>query len=178
MPSSPADANGLLRTALLKSQNPTIFFAHERLMDQRGPVPDGNHEIPFGQAAVKRAGRDVTIIASGVQVPRALSAAETLAKQGISAEVVDPRTLEPLDKDTLLGSVKKTGRVVVTDESHDNCSVAAGLAAIIADEAFASLRAPIKRVTIPHVPVPFAVSLENYVTPTAERIVEAVKALQ
>ena len=147
-------------------------------MDQRGPVPYGNREIPFGQAAVKCEGRDVTIIATGVQVPRALSAAETLAKQGISAEVVDPRTLEPLDKDTLLGSVKKTGRVVVTDESHDNCSVAAGLAAIIADEAFASLRAPIKRVTIPHVPVPFAVSLEDYVTPTAERIVEAVKALQ
>jgi len=177
MPSSPADANGLLRTALLKSQNPTIFFAHERLMDQRGPVPDGNHEIPFGQAAVKREGRDVSIIASGVQVPRALSAAETLAKQGISAEVVDPRTLEPLDKDTLLASVKKTGRVVVTDESHDNCSIAAGLAAIIADEAFASLRAPIKRVTIPHVPVPFAVSLEDYVTPTTERIVQAVKSL-
>ena len=106
-----------------------------------------------------------------------MSAAETLAKQGISAEVVDPRTLEPLDKDTLLASVKKTGRVVVTDESHDNCSIAAGLAAIIADEAFASLRAPIKRVTIPHVPVPFAVSLEDYVTPTTERIVQAVKSL-
>jgi pyruvate dehydrogenase E1 component beta subunit len=177
MPSSPADANGLLRTALLKSQNPTIFFAHERLMDERGPVPDGNHEIPFGQAAVKREGRDVTIIATGVQVPRALAAAEALAKEGVSAEVVDPRTLEPLDKNTLLASVKKTGRVVVTDESHDNCSVAAGLAAIIADEAFASLRGPIKRVTIPHVPVPFAVSLEDYVTPTAERIVEAVRSL-
>src|SRR5215510_14481417 len=139
MPSSPADANGLLRTALLKSQNPTIFFAHERLMDERGSVPDGKHEIPFGQAAVKREGRNVTIIATGVQVLRALSAAETLAKQGISAEVVDPRTLEPLDKDTLLASAKKTGRVVVTDESHDNCSIAAGLAAIIADEALASL---------------------------------------
>ena len=127
-------------------------------MDERGPVPDGNYEIPFGQAAVKREGRDVTIIATGVQVPRALAAAETLAKEGISAEVVDPRTLEPLDKNTLFASIKKTGRVVVTDESHDNCSVAAGLAAIIADEAFGSLRAPIKRVTIPHVPVPFAVS--------------------
>jgi pyruvate dehydrogenase E1 component beta subunit len=177
MPSSPADANGLLRTALLKSQNPTIFFAHERLLDERGPVPDGAHEIPFGQAAVKHEGRDITIIATGVQVPRALAAAETLAKDGISAEVVDPRTLEPLDKNTLLASIKKTGRVVVTDESHDNCSVAAGLAAIIADEAFASLRAPIKRVTIPHVPVPFAVSLEDYVTPTAERIAEAARSL-
>ena len=177
MPASPADAKGLLRTALLKSQDPTIFFAHERLMDERGAVPDGEYDIPFGQAAVRREGRDLTIIATGVQVPRALAAAEALAKDGISAEVVDPRTLEPLDKATLLASVKKTGRLVVTDESHDNCSVASGLAAIMADEGFASLRAPIKRVTIPHVPVPFAVSLEDYVTPTAERIVAAASQL-
>lgn len=177
MPSSPADAKGLLRTALLKSQDPTIFFAHERLMDERGAVPDGEYDIPFGQAVVRREGRDLTIIATGVQVPRALAAAEALAKEAISAEVVDPRTLEPLDKATLLASVKKTGRLVVTDESHDNCSVASGLAAIMADEGFASLRAPIKRVTIPHVPVPFAVSLEDYVTPTAERIVAAARQL-
>jgi pyruvate dehydrogenase E1 component beta subunit len=177
MPASPADAKGLLRTALLKSQDPTIFFAHERLMDERGAVPDGEYDIPFGQAAVRREGRDLTIIATGVQVPRALAAAEALAKEAISAEVVDPRTLEPLDKATLLASVKKTGRLVVTDESHDNCSVASGLAAVMADEGFASLRAPIKRVTIPHVPVPFAVSLEDYVTPTAERIVAAARQL-
>jgi acetoin:2,6-dichlorophenolindophenol oxidoreductase subunit beta len=177
MPASPADAKGLLRTALLKSQDPTIFFAHERLMDERGAVPDGEYDIPFGQGAVRREGRDLTIIATGVQVPRALAAAEALAKEAISAEVVDPRTLEPLDKATLLASVKKTGRLVVTDESHDNCSVASGLAAIMADEGFASLRAPIKRVTIPHVPVPFAVSLEDYVTPTAERIAAAARQL-
>ena len=177
MPATPADAKGLLRTALLKSQDPTIFFAHERLMNERGPVPDGEYEIPFGQAQVKREGRDVTIVATGVQVPRALAAAQMLVKDGISAEVVDPRTLEPLDKATLLASIKKTGRLVVTDESHDNCGVAAGLAAIMADEAFGSLRAPIKRVTIPHVPVPFAVSLEDYVTPTADRIAEAARAL-
>jgi pyruvate dehydrogenase E1 component beta subunit len=177
MPASPADAKGLLRTALLKSRDPTIFFAHERLMNERGSVPDGEYEIPFGQAAIKREGRDVTIIATGVQVPRALAAADTLAGEGISAEVVDPRTLEPLDKTTLLASVKKTGRLIVTDESHDNCSVASGLAAIMADEGFASLRAPIKRVTIPHVPVPFAVSLEDYVTPTAERIAAAARQL-
>ena len=177
MPATPADAKGLLRTALLKSQDPTIFFAHERLMNERGPVPDGEYEIPFGQAQVKREGRDVTIVATGVQVPRALAAAQMLVKDGISAEVVDPRTLEPLDKATLLASIKKTGRLVVTDESHDNCGVAAGLAAIMADEAFSSLRAPIKRVTIPHVPVPFAVSLEDYVTPTADRIAEATLSL-
>jgi pyruvate dehydrogenase E1 component beta subunit len=177
MPSSPADAKGLLRTALLRSQNPTIFFAHERLLNQRGPVPDGEHNIPFGKAQVKHEGSDVTIIATGVQVPRALTAAELLAKEGISAEVVDPRTLEPLDKATLLASVKKTGRLIVTDESHDNCGVAAGLAAIMADEAFESLRSPIKRVAIPNVPVPYAVSLEDYVTPSAERIADAARSL-
>ena len=177
MPASPADAKGLLRTALLKSQDPTIFFAHERLMNERGAVPDGQYEIPFGKAEVKREGRDVTIIATGVQVPRALKAAEALAKEGVSAEVVDPRTLQPLDKSTLLASVKKTGRVLITDESHDNCGVAAGLAAIIADEGFTSLRAPIKRVAIPPVPVPYAVPLEDYVTPTAERLVEAARSL-
>jgi len=177
MPASPADAKGLLRTALMRSQNPTIFLAHERLMDDRGPVPDGDYEIPFGHAAVKREGRDVTIIATGIQVPRALAAAEVLGKERISAEVVDPRTLQPLDKASLLASVKKTGRLVVTDESHDNCGVAAGLAAILADEAFTSLRVLIKRVAIPHVPVPFAVPLENFVTPTTERIVEAVRTL-
>jgi pyruvate dehydrogenase E1 component beta subunit len=177
MPASPADAKGLLRTALLKSPDPTIFFAHERLMGERGPVPDGQYEIPFGQAAVKCEGRDVTIVATGIQVPRALAAAEALAKEGVSAEVVDPRTLEPLDTETLLASVKKTGRLVVTDESHDRCGVAAGLAAIMADTAFESLRAPIKRVAIPHVPVPYATSLEDYVTPTTDRIVEAARSL-
>jgi pyruvate dehydrogenase E1 component beta subunit len=177
MPASPADAKGLLRTALLTSQDPTIFFAHERLMKERGAVPDGEYEVSFGQAEVKREGRDVTIIATGVQVPRALAAAEALAKEGVSAEVVDPRTLQPLDKPTLLASVKKTGRVLITDESHDNCGVAAGLAAIIADEGFASLRAPIKRVAIPPVPVPYAVPLEDFVTPTVERIVEAARSL-
>ena len=177
MPASPADVKGLLRTALLKSQDPTIFFAHERLMNERGAVPDGEYEIPFGQAEVKREGSDVTIIATGVQVPRALAAAEILAKEGISAEVIDPRTLQPLDKPALLASVKKTGRLLVTDESHDNCGVAAGLAAIIADEGFGSLRAPIKRVSIPPVPVPYAVPLEDYVTPMAERIVDVARAL-
>ena len=100
-----------------------------------------------------------------------------MRKEGISAEVIDPRTLQPLDKPALLASVKKTGRVLITDESHDNCGVAAGLAAIIADEGFTSLRAPIKRVSIPPVPVPYAVPLEDYVTPMAERIVEAARAL-
>ncbi|MBI4524029.1 MAG: alpha-ketoacid dehydrogenase subunit beta [Deltaproteobacteria bacterium] len=177
MPSDPADLKGLLRTAVLKNDDPTIFLAHDRLLQDRGLVPDGAYEIPFGKAAVKREGSDVTIIATSIQVPRALDAAKKLADEGISAEVVDPRTLQPLDKAGLLASAQKTGRVVVTDESHDNCGVAAGLAAIIADEAFASLRAPVKRVAIPPVPVPFSLPLEEFVTPTASRIVEAVRAL-
>ena len=141
-------------------------------------MPEGPYDLPFGQAAVKRQGRDVTIIATSIQVPRALAAAETLAREdGIDAEVVDPRTIEPLDKPTLLASVRKTGRVVVTDESHDHCGVAAGLAAIIADEAFDGLRAPVKRVSIPHVPIPYAETMEDFVTPTAERIVATVREL-
>ncbi|HEX6802026.1 MAG TPA: transketolase C-terminal domain-containing protein, partial [Candidatus Binatia bacterium] len=177
MPSTPADAKGLMRTVLLKSQDPTIFFGHDRLLDNRGSVPDGAYEIPLGKADVKREGKDLTIIATSIQVPRALTAAEILAKDGISAEVLDPRTLQPLDKPALLASVKKTGRVLITDESHDNCGVAAGLAAIIADEGFTSLRAPIKRVSIPPVPVPYAVPLEDYVTPMADRIVEVARTL-
>jgi acetoin:2,6-dichlorophenolindophenol oxidoreductase subunit beta len=177
MPSTPADAKGLMRTVLIHSADPTIFFGHDRLVDARGSVPDGAYAIPLGKADIKRAGTDLTIIATSIQVPRALAAAETLAQEGISAEVIDPRTLQPLDKPALLASVKKTGRVLITDESHDNCGVAAGLAAIIADEGFASLRAPIKRVSIPPVPVPYAVPLEDFVTPLAARIVEMARVL-
>jgi pyruvate dehydrogenase E1 component beta subunit len=177
MPSTPADAKGLMRTVLLHSADPTIFFGHDRLVDARGSVPDGAYDIPLGKADIKRAGTDLTIIATSIQVPRALAAAETLAQEGISAEVIDPRTLQPLDKPALLASVKKTGRVLITDESHDNCGVAAGLAAIIADEGFASLRAPIKRVSIPPVPVPYAVPLEDFVTPLTARIVEMARVL-
>jgi pyruvate dehydrogenase E1 component beta subunit len=177
MPSTPADAKGLLRTVLIHSADPTIFFGHDRLVDTRGAVPDGAYEIPLGTADIKRAGTDLTIIATSIQVPRALAAADTLAQDGISAEVIDPRTLQPLDTPALLASVQKTGRVLITDESHDNCGVAAGLAAIIADEGFTSLHAPIKRVSIPPVPVPYAVPLEEYVTPLAERIVAVARAL-
>jgi len=174
-PGTPADVKGLFRWAALKSKNPTVILDHARLMDTEGEVPDGEYDIPFGQAKVQRQGSDVTIVACGIQVPRALQAAETLARDGIQAEVVDPRTLSPLDTATILKSVAKTGRVVVTDESHDTCGVAAGLAAIIADEGFASLKAPIKRVSTMPVPVPYAPTTEDYVTPSAERIVAAVR---
>jgi pyruvate dehydrogenase E1 component beta subunit len=174
-PGTPADVKGLFRWAALKSKNPTVIIDHARLMDTEGEVPDGTYDIPFGQAEVKRHGSDATVVACGIQVPRALEAAETLAREGIEVEVVDPRTLQPLDKATILTSVHKTGRVVVTDESHDTCGVAAGLAAIIADEGFGSLKAPIKRVSTMAVPVPYAQPMEDYVTPSAERIVAVVR---
>jgi len=178
MPGSPADVKGLLRWAALKSQSPTVFLSHQRLFGVRGMVPDGSFELPFGQAEIKRAGTDVTIVACGVQVPRALEAAASLASNdGIDCEVVDPRTLAPLDLETILASVRKTGRVVVTDESHDLCGVAAGLAALIADAGFEYLRAPIKRVSTEPVPVPYARTLEEAITPTVHRIAAAVRTV-
>ena len=178
MPGSPADVLGLLRWAALRSNSPVVFMSHQRLFSERGSVPaDDRFEIPFGVAEVKRAGGDVTIIACGVQVPRALAAAADLSKDGIDCEVVDPRTLSPLDVPTLLASVRKTGRVVITDESHANAGVAAGLAAIIAEQAFDALRGPIKCVSTLDVPVPYARTLEEAITPTPARLVAAVRAL-
>jgi len=178
LPGSPADVKGLLRWAALKSQSPTVFLSHQRLFGVRGLVPDGPFDLPFGQAEIKRAGSDVTIVACGVQVPRALEAASTLARDdGLDCEVIDPRTLSPLDLVTILASVRKTGRVVITDESHDICGVAAGLAALIADEGFDLLRAPIKRVSTLPIPVPYARTLEEAITPTTERIAAAARAI-
>ena len=175
MPGSPADVKGLLRWAALKSQGPTVFLDHSRLMLTSGPVPEGPYDVPFGQAEVKRAGKDVSVVACGVQVPRALEAAKRLAGEGIDVEVVDPRTIQPLDVHGILASVARTGRVVVTDESHDLCGVAAGIAAVIADQAFASLKAPVKRVSMRPAPVSYARELEDYVTPLPDRIIDAVR---
>ena len=178
MPSSPADVKGLLRWSALRSQSPVVFMSHQQLFGVRGPVPEDRFDIPFGRAEVKRSGSDVTVIACGVQVQRALAAASVLAaSDGIDCEVVDPRTLCPLDLDCLLASVRKTGRVVVTDESHDVCGVAAGLAAIIADQAFDALRAPIKRVSTAHTPVPYARTLEEAIKPSTERIIAAIRGI-
>jgi acetoin:2,6-dichlorophenolindophenol oxidoreductase subunit beta len=178
MPGSPADVKGLLRWAALESRAPTVFLNHARLMRTTGPVPEGPYAIPFGRAEVKRPGRDVTVVACGVQVPRALEAASLLASaSGIDVEVVDPRTLQPLDLETILESVRKTGRVVVTDESHDFCGVAAGIAALIADQAFSALRAPVKRVSMGPAPVSYARPLEDYLTPLPDKLVDAVRAI-
>jgi pyruvate dehydrogenase E1 component beta subunit len=176
LPSSPGDVKGLLKTAV-RSDNPTIFVNHAKLFEVSGPVPDGDYAIPFGQADVKRRGTDVTVVASSLMVQRALRAAEETAREGIEVEVVDVRTLVPLDKQTILESVARTGRLVVADECHRSCGVAAELAAIVAEEGFGSLKAPIKRVTTLDVPVPFSRPMEAYIEPTEEKIVAAVRGV-
>lgn len=176
LPSSPYDVKGLLKTAAA-SDNPTVFVNHARLFDERGEVPEDDYRVPFGQANVRRQGRDATIVATSLMVPRALEAAAALALEGIEVEVVDPRTIVPLDHETILASVAKTGRVVIADECHLSCGVAAELAAIIADEAFDALKAPIKRVTFPDVPVPFSPVLEKALEPTAGKIAAAVQTI-
>jgi pyruvate dehydrogenase E1 component beta subunit len=175
MPSTPQDARGLMLEALLNSKNPTVFVDHQKLQGLSADVDAKSKPIPFGVADVKREGKDVTIVACGVMVPRALEAAATLEKAGISAEVVDPRTIVPLDKATILKSVRKTGRVVVADESQLTCGVASELSATIAEEAFDALKAPIRRVAIPNVPIPFHLDEEEYVTPSTGHIIAAVK---
>ena len=176
LPSSPADAQGLLRTAL-KSDNPTVFITHTKLVNVGGHVPAGDFAIPFGQADVKRAGRDVTVIATSLMVQEALKAADTLAREGIEVEVVDPRTIVPLDTAGILASVRRTGRLVCVDEANGTCSIASEISALAAEEAFTALKAPILRVTRPSAPVSYSPPLEAYVTPTAEKIAAAVRKL-
>ena len=176
LPSSPRDVKGLLITAV-NSPNPTIFIDHVQLFEIRGPVPEGDAAIPFGQAEVKRAGRDVTVIATSLEVQRSLNVAEQLAREGIEVEVVDPRTLVPLDFATLLQSVEKTGRVVIVDQCHRSCGIAAELAARIVEEGFDKLKAPIRRVATPDVPIPFSPPLEEFVTPSEARIIEAIRSV-
>lgn len=176
LPSSPRDVKGLLITAV-NSPNPTIFIDHVQLFEIRGPVPEGDAAIPFGQAEVKRAGRDVTVIATSLEVQRSLNVAEQLAREGIEVEVVDPRTVVPLDFAMLLQSVEKTGRVVIADQCHRSCGIAAELAARIVEEGFDKLKAPIRRVATPDVPIPFSPPLEEFVTPTESRIIEAIRSV-
>ncbi len=176
LPSSPKDVKGLLKSAVA-SPNPTIFVDHVQLFEIRGPVPEGDLVIPFGQADVKRQGKDVTVIATSLEVQRSLNVADQLAREGIQVEVVDPRTVAPLDFATLLASVEKTGRVVIVDQCHKSCGIAAELAARIAEEGFDKLKAPIRRVTAPDVPIPFSPPLEEFVTPTEARIIEAIRSV-
>jgi pyruvate/2-oxoglutarate/acetoin dehydrogenase E1 component len=176
LPATPYDAKGLLKTAI-RDDNPVIFFEHKQLYEVEGEVPETDYTIPFGQADVKRAGSDVTLVAYSYMVTKALAAAEQLAQEGIEAEVIDLRTVDPLDEETILASVKKTHRVVIVQEVWRKCSVSSEVAAIVAEKALDYLDEPILRVTARDVPTPFSPVLEEYVLPNEARIVEAVRQI-
>jgi len=174
VPSTAADAKGLMAAAI-RDDNPVVYFHHYLLTLEHGEVPDGEHVVPLGQAAVRREGGDVTIVAIGWLVDKALAAAEQLAGAGIAAEVIDPRTLAPLDTATILKSVEKTGRLVVVDQSTRHGSAAAVIAAEVASEGFSSLRAPIRLVTALDATIPYSQPMEDYLLPDEAKIVDAVQ---
>ncbi len=174
MPSTPADAKGLLISAI-RDDNPVVFLEHKLLYATEGEVPEGECTVPLGKADVKRKGEDVTVVATAAMVPKALAAAETLAAEGIGVEVVDPRTLLPLDEETILASVKKTHRLVVVHEAVKFAGPGGEIAAMVAEKAFDYLDAPILRVAAPFSPVPFSPPLEQAFIPSEERIAQAVR---
>ena len=175
MPSTPADAKGLLKSAI-RDDDPVIFMEQERMYGMKGEVPeDEDFTIPLGVADIKRKGTDATIVARSLMVPTALKAAEELEKEGISCEVIDPRTIRPLDIETIIESVKKTNRVVVAEESHPFCGVGAEISAEIHEQAFDYLDAPVKRVSGVDVPMPYAKNLEALALPDVPQLVAAVK---
>ena len=172
LPATPADAKGLMATAI-RDDNPVCFFHHYLLTLEPGEVPEGEYLVPFGQASVCRAGSDVTIVATGAMVGRALAAAVTLADSGVSAEVIDPRTLVPLDLATILESVAKTGRLVLVDQATRHASASAIIAAEVAEQGFSYLRAPVKQVTALDATVPYSQPMEAYLLPDGPKIVAA-----
>lgn len=175
MPSTPADAKGLLKSAI-RDDDPVVFIEQERMYGNKGEVPDDeDFTIPLGVSEVKRVGTDATIVARSLMVPIALKAAEELEKQGVSCEVVDPRTIRPLDIETIVNSVKKTNRVVIAEESHPFCGVAAEIGTQIMERAFDYLDAPVRRISGADVPMPYAKNLEDSAIPNVEQIVKAVR---
>jgi pyruvate/2-oxoglutarate/acetoin dehydrogenase E1 component len=176
IPSSPYDAKGLLIQAI-RDDDPVIFLEHTKLYDLEGEVPAESYTVPFGEAHVLREGGDLTIVALARMTNMALDAALALADKGIEATVIDPRTTSPLDEETILESVAATGRLLVVDESNPRCSVASEIAAVVAERAFRDLKAPIRRVTAPHTPVPFSPVLENAYIPSSAAIGAAAMEL-
>lgn len=174
VPSTPYDAKGLLKAAI-RGDNPILFCEHKLLYPMEGEVPEEEYTVPFGTADIKKEGSDVTIVATLYMVHLALRAAEVLEKQGVNVEVVDPRTLTPLDKQAIIRSVKKTGRIVIVSEDCKTAGVSAEIAASVAEEALDYLDAPIKRLAEPDTPIPFSPTLEQYVIPNEKSIVRAVK---
>ncbi|MFO7819500.1 MAG: alpha-ketoacid dehydrogenase subunit beta [Halanaerobacter sp.] len=173
-PSTPADAKGMLKTAI-RDDDPVIFFEHKVLYETKGEVPEDEYTIPLGAADVKREGEDATVIATGMILLKALEASEKLAKEGIEIEVIDPRSLVPLDKETILNSVEKTGRAVIATEEPKRGSFASEVAAVISEEGLFSLEAPVARVCSTDTPVPFSSVLEDAYLPDSEDIIAAVK---
>ena len=174
VPSTPKDAKGLLKSAI-RGENPVFFCEHKLLYPVKGDMPEGEFLVPFGKADVKREGSDVTVMATMYMVHKALSAAKTLEQDGISVEVIDPRTLTPLDKASIIKSVKKTGRLIVVSEDCKTAGVSAEIAAVVADEAIDYLDSPIRRIAEPDTPIPFSPPLEQFVIPDEKSIIKAVK---
>ncbi len=177
MPSTPADAKGLLKSAV-RDDNPVIFMEDKMMYTQKGPIPNGDYTVPLGKARIHREGRDVTIICTSSMLYPALEAAEILAIDGISVEVIDPRSLSPLDEETLVNSVLKTNHALVVDEGYQSFGVTAEIAARLQEKAFDYLDEPIRRLGAADVPVPFAPSLEDLTIPSADRIVEIVREMR
>ncbi len=176
LPSTPYDAKGLLKTAI-RDDNPVVFFEDKMMYKLSGPVPNGDYTIPLGVADIKRTGTDITLIATSSMVQVALAAAQRLDQAGISAEVVDPRTTLPLDRATIVESVRKTSRAIVIDEGYEQCGITAEIASVIADEAFYHLDAPVKRMGAMNVPVPFSPPLEDVTVPTPQTVFDQARAL-
>jgi len=174
MPSTPADVKGLLKAAI-RDDNPVVFVENKTLYAMKGEVPAGEHLVPLGRAEIKRPGTDVTVVGLSRMVPEALKAADLLAREGASVEVLDPRTVSPLDRDTFLASVAKTGRLVIAHEAWGPCGVGAEMAAIVAEARLGLLKAPVRRVTPPFTPVPFSPPMEGFWLPDAARIAAAVR---
>ncbi|MDA0785781.1 MAG: alpha-ketoacid dehydrogenase subunit beta [Proteobacteria bacterium] len=176
VPSNAYDAKGLLIQAI-RDDDPVIFFEHKMMYDLRDEVPDEAYTIPFGEANIVHNGGDVTIVALGNMVRVAVKAAEKLSEDGIGAEVIDLRTTSPLDEETILESVEETGRLVVVDEANPRCGIAADISALVAREAFEMLKSPVRMVTAPHAPVPFAPELEKLYLPNADKVIAAVREI-
>ncbi len=173
-PSSPYDAKGLMVQAI-RDNDPVIFCEHKNIYGYQGDVPEELYTIPFAEANVLREGRDATLVAYGMMVHRAAEAANQLAQDGVECEVIDLRTLSPIDMDTVIESVENTGRLVVVDEANPRCSIAADVSAAVAQDAFQALKAPIEMVTAPHTPVPFSPDLEKHYIPSSEKIIASVQ---
>lgn len=176
MPSNPYDAKGLLKTAI-RDESPVMFFEHKMLYNKKGPVPDEEYTIPFGEAIVKKEGKDITILATSLMVHKSLEAADILLKENIDVEIIDPRTLIPLDEEKILSSVKKTKHLLIVDEGYERCGIGAEIGFLVMEKCFDYLDAPVERVCNMNVPIPFSKPLEEFVIPNTERIIKKVKQI-